>query len=187
MTKSLYILIFIICTIATCARAQTGAATRKQERKNIDSLLLVHSLPVRVEAARTDSLFRMDIQTLLRDSLKARKFESLNYDEAAEISKKYFTDLFGVNNKQRMLDNLENIQKDKDYFIKESEFAKPLMQSLEISACSIESDSCIVIKRYNFPNAKKYRSWEFKPEESESINQFVSRIINSLIDQTALK
>ena len=117
---------------------------------------------------------------MLDDSLKIRKFECLNREDANDLSKKYYENLFGVNNKQRMLDNIENIKKDKEYFLKEVEFAQPYMQSVEISACSIESANCIVAKRVNYPNGRKQKSWEFKYDERESTNHLVSRIIDSL-------
>jgi len=156
----------------------SNTSSKKQEQKDIDSLLLVHSLPVRI-AAR-DSIFRMDIQVLLNDSLKARKFECINYQDAATLFKKNIDDLFGVNNKQRMLDNMEKVKKDKQYLLKEIEYAQPFMQSIEISSCNTESTNCIVAKRFNLPNARKQKSWEFKYEQSESINHLVSRIIDSL-------
>jgi hypothetical protein len=164
--------------IACGSSSKTTSAIKKQEQRDIDSLLLVRSLPVKISAK--DSLFRMDIQVLLKDSLKARKFECLNYQDATALYKKNLEDFFGINNKQRMLDNLEHIKKDQQYFVKEMEFAKPYMQIVEISSCNTKSANCIAAKRLNYPNARKQKSWEFKYEQSESINHLVSRIIDSL-------
>jgi hypothetical protein len=168
----------LISALISCSSSKINSSVRKQERKDIESLLLVRSLPVRISAK--DSLFRRDIQILLHDRLKAKKFECLNREDANDLSKKYYENLFGVNNKQRILDNIENIKKDKEYFLKEVEFARPYMQSVEISACSTESANCIIAKRVNYPNGRKQKSWEFKYDETESINHLVSRIIDSL-------
>ncbi|OSZ81324.1 hypothetical protein CAP36_08845 [Chitinophagaceae bacterium IBVUCB2] len=182
------ILISVFCLSQIVITAQSVKLTkteRKQEQKNIDSLLLVRSMPVRITAK--DSLFRMDLQILLRDSLKAKKFEVLNYEEASDLSKKFFENLFGVNNKQRMLDNIENVKKNKDYFIKEMELAHPYLQIIEIAVCNSPTNDCIAVKRVNSPNGKKYKNWNFFIGESESLNQFVSRIMESLTLQSVIK
>jgi hypothetical protein len=177
-TKAAAYFLIIITLLACGSSSKTTSSIKKQDQKDIDSLLLVRSLPVKISAK--DSLFRMDIQILLNDSLKTRKFECLNYQDATALSKKFMEDLFGVNNKQRMLDNIEKVKKDKEYLLKEIEFAQPIMQSVEISSCNTESANCIVAKRLNYPNVRKQKSWEFKYEQSESINHLVSRIIDSL-------
>ncbi len=177
-TKASTYFFVIIILVACGSSSKTTSSVKRQDQRDIDSLLLVRSLPVKISGK--DSLFRMDIQLLLNDSLKARNFDCLNYRDATALSKKFMEDFFGVNNKQRMLDNMENIKKDKQYLLKEIEFVQPIMQTVQISPCDTEPANCIVAKRFNFPNGRKQKSWEFKYEQSESINHLASRIIDSL-------
>jgi hypothetical protein len=174
---------FSCCSIATTAQSvKLTKEEKRQERKNIDSLFLVRSLPVFITAK--DSLFRIDLQILLADSLKARKFECITYEQQNDITKKFFSDIFAVNDKKRMLENLEKIKNDKEYFIKEMRIAPKVSQTVQLSPCANNNDSCIIVQRINNPELKNgsERRYEFIFNQSESVSKLISTIIYSLIN-----
>jgi Secretion system C-terminal sorting domain len=176
--------ILILITLISCSSSKnsstpgTNSSSRKQEAKDIDSLLLVHSLPVRISPG--DLMFRMDIAALLEDSLKAKKYKCLDQETAQALFKEKLGELMGSNNIERIREIAEKASKDKNYLVKEAEKMPPFMQSLTLLPCTNETANCVRVKRHNFPDARKERIWEFKYSDTEPISHLVSRILTTL-------
>lgn len=184
-----YIITVIICVFISYPIKSIGQSVkltkeeRKQERKNIDSLFIVHSLPIDVLTTKEF------VYTALKDSvieiLKSKKYEC----PKPSIIKSLIADnMFAflpspVTEKEKYLETMEKVAKDKSYYFTLMELADPFLQNIVLS--SEKNDlgiDLIIVKRQNLPNAKKERLWTFKQEDSESIQSLASRIIDTLIN-----
>jgi hypothetical protein len=182
MYKLLYIIIFFSILSCSSSKISTNSAKSKLEKQQTDSLILVQSLPVYINS--TDSLFEPSIRAHLQDSLEQSGFQFKSKNEVNALLQEFMNESAGVNNTEKMLQVIEKIKQDKEYFLKLAERADPYVQSITFKPCGIASKKCIIIERTNPPNYRKKKSWVFEYKEADKSGKLIKQIIEALTAQT---
>lgn len=175
----------LLCALFFCSTFATGQSTkptkaeRKQEQKNIDSLILVKSLPIDIEA--TGDFPNLELRDSVTETLKKKGYECPGYPAVGNLIKERMFDFLPSPHDNRYGEIVERMAKDKNYFFQVLEAADPFMQKIELKQeKDINGVTFIRIKRHNYPNAKKIREWTFNYDESEPVNNLAARIVDTL-------
>lgn len=158
--------------------SSNSKSSKKEEKKNIDSLFLVFSLPVHVSHHKIFQQIEIAdaLITLLKEKkykyLSTSQFETLFTTKLLEILPR--NDLDGINTRIAK-------QNDKDYLLHLIQDAEPFAQQIDLSYMENDSTSTLIsVKRSNLPNSRKSRQWTFEYKVAEPIGQLAFRILDSL-------
>lgn len=180
--------IFIIFTFfATCKPPQAiqsvsvPMSSKKEEKKDIDSLFIVYSLPIHVsynnnftEPDKADSLIAL---------LKRKKYKYLEKSAYVELFTTKLMELKLIPGSEGVTEALANLRKDKNYYIDKVQSADPFAQEIQLSFFKKDSGiNYINVKRVNMPNGMIFRDWVFTYQDSETSGQLAVRILDSLIN-----
>ena len=89
-----------------------------------------------------------------------------------------------VTEREKYLEVMEKIQRDRTYYNQLMEMANPFMQCLYISMIKNDSSAVVNIRRLNPPNVKKSREWNFTYDETtEPVNALAIRILDAIISK----
>jgi len=161
-------------------------ATKKKEKANIDSLFIVYSLPINV--SYTNDFTQPGIADSLIALLKRRKYQYLDSSANAELFKARLNELLGGKNPEEMREIIAKTQSDKNYLINKVQSADPFSQQIQLSFLKKDFDiNYISVRRFNYPNAKKFRDWFFTYSDSEPSDQVADRILDSLINKKEIQ
>jgi len=175
-------LFVIACKLPAAAQSVTSSkAIKKQEKADIDSLFIVYSLPINV--SYTNNLTQPDIADSLIALLKRKKYKYLDSSAYAQLFKTKLNELIGWDDLEGMKEYLAKTQSDKNYYINKVQSADPFAQQIQLSFLKKDSSvNYINVRRSNPPNSRKFRDWTFTYSDLEPSNQFVGRILDSLIN-----
>jgi hypothetical protein len=179
----------IACKLPAAAQSGTSSkAIKKQEKSDIDSLYIVYSLPINV--TYVNNFTQPDIADSLIALLKRKKYKYLDSSAYAQLFKVKLEELTGIGTSdvEKMKEFVAKSQSDKNYYINKIQSADPFAQQIQLSF--IKNDSAInylCVKRLNMPNVKKFRDWIFTYSDLVPSNQFVDRILDSLINTKGIK
>ena len=151
----------------------------KHEETLIDSLVLLKSLPVYLDTLPAG--FKLELRQLLLDSLISIGYTVITTEKNKELQMQYMKDLIAPKDQVKFEGTLKEATKDKNYFVKQTERAKPFCQKITIVPCVILSDTCFVLKRVNLPHTLKEKSWVFEFKSNQSENTLVHQIIKTLL------
>ena len=171
---------FFCQTTVIGQRVKLTKEEKKQERRNIDSLFIVYSLPIDIEATGDFSYFE------LRDSiiatLKKKKYDCPGYPTVGNLIREKMMDFLPSHfDTEKYKETMERIAKDKNYVFQLLEEADPFMQRIELLQEKVGSGITFIrIKRQNYPNGRRMREWTFKYNESEAIGIIAMRIVDTL-------
>ena len=121
---------------------------RKQERKNIDSLFIVYSLPVNVGLAK--DFFNEELKDSITEIFKKKGYECPGYPAVGNlITEKMFNFLPSpATDKERYKETMEKVAKDQSYYFTLMELADPFLQSVTLSSENNDAgESLINVKR----------------------------------------
>ena len=186
---TILIISFFIIAIKSPLTAQSvkdRKTVKKQEKADIDSLFIVYSLPINISYGNNIT------QPVIRDSLIAllrrNKYKYLDSSAYAQLFKAKFGDLIPMNTIEDMREIISKVESDKNYYTKKAESADPFAQQIQISFLKKDSGiNYLNVKRWNLPNARKFRNWVFTYLDAEPPDQIASRILNSLISKNELQ
>ncbi len=160
--------------------AKAGAA-RKDDRKKIDSLVLVHSLPIYLSTG--NPLFNLEIKVALLDSLKKRGYKIISQDENNGLFKAFIMEKAGIGDPDKIAKAAESIRRGEQYFQKAFETGDPFSQMILFHPCEPFSDTCLRIERRNYPNVTKQKNWVFQYKQTADHSTLVHQIIEALTTQ----
>ena len=176
MRKYLFIALITVLSLWGCANRQN----LKTERKQIDSLYLVISIPVVV----IDSLSRKEDSLLVgffSQELMSKGFSLITVKDAQKLIRDDMKNskVFSTN-PEDMKKTMARISQNPSYLSDELRRAKSFLQTIKILPCYPSQPGCIEVKRNNHPYAAKIRKWVFNKEEGMTDEAFVSSIISAL-------
>ena len=155
---------------------------KKQEKADIDSLLLVYSLPINV--SYTDNFTQPGIADSLIALLKRKKYKYLDSPAYAQLFKEKLNELLGLGDLEGMREFIANTQSDKTYYVNKVQSADPIAQQIQLSFLKNDSGiNYINIRRSNPLNTKKFRDWVFTYSDSDPADQVAERILNFSINR----
>jgi hypothetical protein len=177
------------CKLPAAAQSVTSSkAIKKQEKSDIDSLFIVYSLPINVSC--NNNFIQRDIADSLIALLKRKKYKYLDSSAYAQLFKVKLEELTGIGtgDVEKMKGFVAKSQSDKNYYVNKIQSADPFAQQIQLSFLKKDSGiNYINVRRSNMPNTKKFRDWFFTYPALESSNQFVDRILDSLINTKGIK
>lgn len=153
---------------------------KKQERRNIDSLFIVYSLPIDIEAAK--GFPYLDLRDSVIENLKSKGYNCPGNPAVANLIKEKMMDFLpSPFDREKYSETMEKIARDKNYVLQLLEQADPFMQRIELVHEKDENETNIIrVKRQNYPNGRKMRAWTFKYYESEPTRALANRIVDTL-------
>lgn len=181
----IFLCLFQLSNITTEGQAKKMSKEEKrQERINIDSLFIVHSLPIDVLTAKEFTYLA------LKDSV-VKILENRNYICAnpSSVKKLIVENMFAflpnpATDIERYKETMDRVAKDRSYYFELMELAEPFLQNINLSSMSNDSgEVVIVVKRQNLPNVKKSRVWNFKYDETSSLGNLASLIVETLTNK----
>lgn len=174
---------FLIFVCTTPLFAQSGKelkAIRKEEKRDLDSLFLVYSLPVYITVSK--NFTEIGIEDSLIALLRERKYKRINNSDFEQLFKIKFAEIMPKTDPASIKETIKNRERDKDYFLNLIASADPFAQQIKLSFLKRDSGiNCINIKRFNLPDTRKSREWILTYADSETHGQFASRILDLLI------
>jgi hypothetical protein len=183
--RKLFLLYFLFLScFAFSQSVKPTKADRKQERKNIDSLFIVYSLPVNVGLAK--DFFNEELKDSITGIFKKKGYECPGYPAVGNLIKEKMLDFLPspVTEREKYKETMEKVAKDKNYYFTLMGLADPFLQSIELSSEKNDAgESFINVKRQNFPNGRKSRIWTFKYDDSEPVQNLAIRIVDVLINK----
>ena len=176
------IFFFIFCQKVSIGQSSKKLTKeeRKQEQKNIDSLFIVQSLPIKFENAKDFPFVK------LKDSiitiLNKKGFDCPNEATIKSLMLEKMLDFLpSPTEKERYKEVMEKVAKDNSYYFKLMELADPFLQTAELSLEKNKAGvSFISVKRQNFPYLKKNKIWTFEYDASEPVINLARRIVDTL-------
>ncbi|MCW3075059.1 MAG: hypothetical protein JWP69_2128 [Flaviaesturariibacter sp.] len=182
--KSWILLITIFFSVACKSPQLTQSSanpvsTRKEEKADMDSLYIVHSLPISVSHSTN---FK---QTAIHDSLvvflKERKYKPLDEEAFKQLLGAKMMETSLAANQERAKEMLQKMKTEEDYF-RLLESTPPYLQLVQLSFLKNDAGlNSINVRRINMPQARKSRNWVFTYPDSEPAGQVASHILDSLI------
>lgn len=185
-------IIILICTLFCCQTPVIGQFTkltkeeRKQERKYMDSLFVIYSLPIDIEA--TSGFFNLPIRDSVIEILKRKGYDCPGQPTVGNLIKEKMMDFLPSPYDKNYSETMDKIGKDKNYVLQLLEQSEPFMQRIELIQGQDDSGKIFVrVKRQNYPNGRKMREWTFKYEESEAINVLAMRMVVVLTNKNKIQ
>ena len=175
--------IVIACKPPLAAQSVKDRKTiKKQEKADIDSLFLVYSLPINV--SYTNDFTQHYIADSLIALIQRKKYKYIDSTASAELFKAKLAELFPKpGDIEGMREFIANTQSDKNYYVDKIQSSDPFAQKIQLSFLKKDSGiNNIIVKRFNWPNSKKFRDWIFTYSDSEPSDQVADRILDSLIN-----
>jgi len=181
-----WIIIITAFSAAACKSTevtQSGAdaiANKKAEKRDIDSLYIVYSLPIFV--SHTNNFHQIAIQDSLVALLKNKKYDHLDDAGFKQLFSTKQMEILPRNNSGQLKEATKKVKNEEDYF-RLMESQSPYLQLIQLSFLKHDSGlNYINVRRLNMPNAKKSRNWTFTYPDSEPSGQVASRLLDSLIN-----
>jgi hypothetical protein len=167
--------------------AQSGKelkAIKKEEKKDLDSLFLVYSLPVCVTHSK--NFTEIGIEDSLIALLKEKKYKHINTSDYEKLVKTKLAESMPSMDPEGIKEMINKTERDKYYYVNLIESGDPYAQNLQLSFLKNDSGiNYINVKRWNLPKARKLREWIFIYQDSETSGQLASRILDMLIKPKA--
>ncbi len=173
-----YILILFI--LSGCANKQHRKAERSlanTERRQIDSLYLVKSIPVVViDSLRNET---SGFISVFSQQLTSNGFSEITTRDRIVLHTQYRDriKLFSRDPKERQKAMVLASQ-NPNYLTDEMRRARPYAQTIKILPCYPAQPGCVQIKRNNHPYAVKTRKWVFNKTEEMTDESFISHILS---------
>ena len=181
---SIIISFFVIaCNPPLVAQSVTDRkAIKKQEKADIDSLFLVYSIPINI--SYSNDFTQPGIADSLIALIQRKKYKYIDSTASAELFKAKLAELFPKpGDIEGMREFVAKTQSDKNYYVDKIQSSDPFAQKIQLSFLKKDSDiNYINVKRFNWPNSKKFRDWIFTYSDSEPPDQVADRILDSLIN-----
>ena len=141
-----------------------------------------------INVSYNNNFTQRDIADSLIALLKRKKYKYIDSSAFAQLFKVKLSELTGWGDVEGMREFVAKSQSDKNYYVNKIQSADPFAQQIQLSFLKKDSGiNYINVRRSNMPNTKKFRDWIFTYPDLESSNQFVDRILDSLINTKGIK
>jgi len=173
-----------IFILISCSSSNKSSVSQPSEKSKLASFILVKSIPVSILSK--DSVLGLALQGFMTDTLKESGYKFISDEERAAIQKKFFLDVFGTNDPEKILEIGEKVKQDNDYIIKQKGAESPIEQVV-ILFPSDSDENLIMVRRVNIPTSSKKREWLIPFEDSELVTSIAARIVDSVTARQNLK
>lgn len=181
--------IFIIFTFfATCKPPQAiqtvsvPMSSKKEEKKDIDSLFIVYSLPIHVSYNK--NFTELDKADSLIALIKRKKYKYLEKSAYEQLFTTKLMDIMLLAGPDGVTETLAQLRNNKNYYIDKVQSADPFAQEIQLSFLKKDSGiNYFNVRRSNLPNSKKFRDWVFTYQDSEPSGNLATRILDTLINK----
>ncbi len=173
----------IACNPPLVAQSVTDRkAIKKQEKADIDSLFLVYSLPINISYG--NDFAQPGIADSLIALIQRKKYKYIDSTASAELFKAKLAEIFPKpGDIEGVREFIAKSQSDKNYYVDKIRSSDPFAQQIQLSYLKKESGiNYTNVKRFNWPDSKKFRDWIFTYSDSEPPDQIADRLLDSMIN-----